>query len=83
MALEYVELTGGCCSDCASAIANDDYTGMDDAQENATRAGIEELNQWLVVGDELGFTWQPCAVCGGLAGDRMAVGYLTQAEGGI
>lgn len=36
---EYIQLYLGACDDCAVAIANDDYTGMDDAREAAVRAG--------------------------------------------
>ena len=37
---EYVEI-GQCCDDCAIAIANDDYTGMSEKQEDATREGTQ------------------------------------------
>ncbi len=71
----YVDV-GECCDDCIQAIANDDYSGMDDEQENLTRAGIESIGQWLIVGDEVGFSWMRCDVCGGLAGNRHKVGYI-------
>ena len=73
---QYVHL-GSCCDDCVQAIANDDYTGMDDQREAEVRAGIDRIGQYLTVGDEEGFSWQGCDVCGGLAGNRHEVGYLT------
>ena len=73
--MEYIEV-GECCDDCTVAIANDDYTGMNDAQESATRAGLDRIGQWLIVGEETGFSWRRCDVCDGLAGNRHAVGYL-------
>jgi hypothetical protein len=78
--MEYIELNGGACSDCTIAIANSDYSGMDDAQEQATRAGIEAIGQYLIVGDEMGFCHDRCVICGGLAGDRHKVGYLAPAR---
>lgn len=73
--MEYIEL-GGACGNCVIAIANDDYSGMSDAEETETRAGLERIGQYLVVGDETGFSWRACVVCHGLAGDRHEVGYL-------
>lgn len=63
------------CGDCIVAIANDDYTGMDDATERRVRAGIRciELRtggQLVLGGEELGFSWRECECCGALAGDR-------------
>jgi hypothetical protein len=78
--MEYIELTGGACDDCVIAIANDDYSGMDDKQELATRRGIERINEHLIVGDEQGFSWRSCAVCKGLAGNRHAVGFLKESK---
>jgi hypothetical protein len=77
--MEYIEV-GLCCQDCTMAIANDDYTGMSDEQEAATRAGIERIGEYLIVGEEYGFSWQRCDVCDGLAGDRHEVGYLAESE---
>jgi len=74
--MEYVELDGGACDDCAIAIANGDYSGMSEAIEARVKAGIERIGQWLIVGDEEGFRWRACAVCGALPGNRHAVGYL-------
>lgn len=60
------------CDDCAVAIANDDYSGMNDETQAAVRAGMAILNKrgWLVVGEEQGFSWMRCQCCGGLAGNR-------------
>ena len=76
MAMEYVKL-GGACDGCALAIANNDYTGMSDAQEAFTRAGLERIGECLIVGGELGFSSYGCRVCrNGLAGNKHEVGYL-------
>jgi hypothetical protein len=79
--MEYIEL-GECCNDCTIAIANDDYSGMDTAQEERTRQGIEAVGEYLIVGEECGFSWNACDVCGGLAGDRNKVGYLAEEKDG-
>jgi hypothetical protein len=76
--LECFTMRGGACEDCTIAIANDDYSGMDAATEAKVRAGIARVNQHLVIGDNIGFTHAPCAVCGGLAGDRHEVCYLAE-----
>ena len=73
--MEFYEL-GTCCDDCVQAIANDDYTGMDDAREQEVRAGLERIGEYLIVGDEYGFSWRRCDVCDGLAGNRHDIGYL-------
>jgi len=60
------------CDDCVQAIANDDYSGLDyclspdeaEAREAQIRAGIAGLGGYAVVGDEYGFTWSACDVCG-------------------
>ena len=59
------------CSDCLSAIANDDYSGLDDSREREVRAAIAR-HHWLVAGtEEYGFSWTPCDVCqSSLGGDR-------------
>lgn len=76
---------GLACSDCVQAIANDDYSGIDyyasseaesDARVAEIKAGIAAVPGYLVVGEEYGFSWRPCAVCGALAGDRHEVSYL-------
>jgi len=74
--MEYFELNNGACDDCTIAIANDDYSGISDVQEAATREGIERIGKHLVIGDERGFEHNRCAVCGGLPGNRHQVGYL-------
>lgn len=80
--VEYIEL-GGVCDDCVTAIVNDDYSGMDDEQEALTRAGIERIGHYLVVGEELGFSHHDCTVCGsGLGGNRHEVGYLEEGRSG-
>lgn len=76
--MEYIELNGGACDDCVQAIANDDYSGMSDEVEAQVRAGLEHIGKWLVIGEETGFDWRACAVCGGLAGNRHEVGYLEE-----
>jgi hypothetical protein len=74
----YVDV-GLCCDTCVQGIANDDYSGCSDDEESATRAGIwqhHEVGHYLIVGDEQGFSWQACDICGALAGDRHKVGYM-------
>lgn len=65
------------CSDCLIALANDDYSGMDDAQETVTRAGLNELQSMyrsvIPDGAEYGFCNSACECCGGLPGDRFRV----------
>lgn len=73
--MEYIE-HGSACDDCVSAIANDDYSGMDDTQEQATKEGLERIGKWLVVCEEIGFTHSRCDVCDGFAGNRHVIGYL-------
>ena len=86
--MEYVDY-GLACDDCVQAIANDDYTGIDyyssseaetDARIAEIKAGIEAVPGYLVVGNEYGFHWDTCDVCGCLAGNRHAVGYLIDEE---
>lgn len=74
--MNYIKL-GTCCDDCCSAIANDDYTGMDDETQSRVRDGIQKAPGYLVIGEEEGFSWRLCDICGGLAGYRHQVGYLT------
>lgn len=76
--LEYIELRGGACDACVQAIANDDYSGMSDEEEAQVRAGLARVGEWLIVGDELGFCHDRCAVCGSFPGDRHEVGYLRE-----
>jgi hypothetical protein len=60
------------CGDCLIAIANDDYTGMDDETEARVKDGIAAVKGYWVAGnEEHGFSWQPCECCKShLAGDR-------------
>lgn len=59
------------CQDCTIAIANDDYSGMDDATEARVKAGIERLAGYAVIGDEVGFSWRGCDCClDGLGGHK-------------
>lgn len=65
------------CIDCVMIIANDDASGMDDATEKACREGIAAIEGYLVVGDEVGFSWKGCDVCkNGLGGDMHEVHVL-------
>lgn len=68
MAIEWIEYD--VCGSCLIAAANDDYTGMDDDEEREVRAGLAALGEVVADGEELGFSWQDCECCGGLAGDR-------------
>jgi len=78
MAMEYIEV-GGACINCVIAIANDDYTGVSDELETAIKAGLERIGQWLIVGEETGFSWSRCVVCNwDFGGHRHAVGYLQE-----
>lgn len=65
------------CEDCLIAIANDDYSGMSEDQEKATREGIEYLTKeygYLIPdGAEYGFSHRRCECCDGLPGDRYRV----------
>jgi len=73
---EYIDL-GEACDDCTIAIANDDYSGMDEETAARVQSGIARVGQYLIVGEELGFSWRACTICGGLAGNRHAVGYIS------
>lgn len=76
MAMEYVEL-GRACVSCYIAIANDDYSGMDESQAQQTRQGLKRIGHSLIPGHELGFSWSTCCVClRHSGGDRCEVGYL-------
>lgn len=67
------------CIDCLMIIANDDASGMDDATEQACRAGIYAIGAArgyhlsAGYGESSGFSRRPCSICGGLAGDRYPV----------
>jgi len=61
------------CQDCTIAIANADFTGMDDETEARVKMGLERLAKrgYAVIGDDLGFCHQGCdCCCDGLAGDK-------------
>lgn len=60
------------CNDCTIAIANGDFSGMDDAVEAVVRAGIKHLCErgYPVIGEQLGFMHRKCDCCGALPGDR-------------
>ena len=58
------------CDDCVQAIANDEYSGMNDAEEARVRAGLDTLGGYGVIGDEYGFSHRACDCCGALAGNR-------------
>jgi hypothetical protein len=63
------------CADCIVAIANDDYTGLSDAEEKRVRAGINALHKegYPTVGDSDkydDFSRRDCPCCGALAGPR-------------
>lgn len=64
------------CADCLIALANDDYSGMDDDQENATRDGLAGLsNEYDLIPDgaEYRFANRRCECCNALPGDRYRV----------
>jgi hypothetical protein len=64
------------------AIANDDYSGMDDDQKYITKAGIERIGRHLIPGDEIGFTLAGCDVClKSSGGNKHHVGYLVSTGG--
>ena len=64
------------CDTCIVALENDDYSGMDDEQEKATRIGLAHVGQSFDLfydGAEFGFSTSRCDCCEGLAGDRFRV----------
>ena len=71
------------CSDCLTAIANDDFTGLDyhyvpgtaKKYQRVIQDGIEALGPGLCAGnEEYGFCKTPCDCCGSkLHGDRYQV----------
>jgi hypothetical protein len=76
--MEYIEL-GQACIDCTLAIANGDTDTLSDKRAAEVWASIEAVDGYLVIGDEIGFSWQGCDVCGShLGGDMHAVGYLKE-----
>lgn len=64
------------CVDCAIAVANADYSGMDLETETAVRAGIQ---RWHMDGftlcvdhEDQYFSWSPCDICARpQGGDRL------------
>lgn len=68
------------CDDCIVAIANADFSGMDDATEQAVKQGIQDLQKnglYLVAGDEdFEFSQSNCDCCGGLPGRRYSASLL-------
>jgi len=77
------------CQNCLIAIANADYSGMDEEEAFAVKDGICGLeregkavtdrtrNQLVAGGEELGFSHSRCECCGGLAGDRFTASLLS------
>ena len=70
------------CDDCAIAIANDDYSGMDDIQAQLTRAGLHNIyarGLYPVVGEELGFSHSGCSICKSFfGGNKHSVSLLSE-----
>lgn len=68
------------CGDCLIAVANDDYTGMSDQQESATRGGLTALHnehdQVIPEGVALGFSHRECECCRALPGERYTMNLL-------
>lgn len=61
------------CGDCTIAIANGDFSGMDDETKAKVKAGLERLSKrgYPVIGKEYGFTWRGCDCClNGLGGNK-------------
>jgi hypothetical protein len=65
------------CEDCVQALVNDDYSGMDDAQQVATDEGLtllhKEYQRVEYDGAEYGFRNNRCECCDGLPGERFRV----------
>jgi hypothetical protein len=77
------------CPDCTIATCNDDYTGMDDAQEAATKAGLDAVKGWLALNSspeadggagEIEFSNRRCDVCDGLPGARTRFALFRDSE---
>jgi hypothetical protein len=73
------------CGNCLVALANDDYSGMDDDEAKATADGLATLHgnysQVISDGAEYGFSHYRCECCDGLAGDRYRVICFDKKEG--
>lgn len=65
------------CGSCLVALANDDYSDMDDSEEAQVKSGLawleEQHDRVIPDGEELGFSWHDCESCGALAGNRYLV----------
>ena len=65
------------CENCLMVLANDDATGMSDAEEKATRNSLFKLlceyDQLIPDGAEYGFRNNTCECCDSLPGDRFRV----------
>ena len=70
-ALEGLEhVSTGIARDCADC----DTVGLTD----------DEMQERYAMGDEGGFSWQPCDMCGGIAGQRYAVhGFMSTPTGEV
>jgi len=74
------------CDDCACAIANDDYTGLDYylSEPASTRrmehikACIADMGGYPVIGDATGFSSSRCDCCGAMAGDLHECSVLSE-----
>jgi len=73
------------CGVCLVAIANNDYTGVTDAEEKAIKEGISRLSmsntQVVADGESLGFCRYNCMCCDALAGERFRVNLLSERKG--
>lgn len=65
------------CDNCFIALANDDYSGMEDDEEIATREGLSLLHakhtHVIADGAEYGFCNTRCECCDGLPANRFRV----------
>lgn len=71
------------CVDCAIAVANADYSGMDLETETAVRAGIERWGKdgyiLCVDHEEEYFSWRHCNICcRPLGGTRLKMWAMTR-----
>lgn len=76
------------CTDCLMAIANGDFSGMDDATEKRVRTALDEWGKrgtLVPSGDEdeeEHFSWSACDICdSGLGGNRSKVALLGDGDG--
>lgn len=65
------------CSDCLIALANNDYSGMDDDQARAVESGLAALHQQykqvIPDGAEYGFSHNRCECCDALPDERFRI----------